>query len=304
MRVLVTGASGFVGGWLTRELAAAGHEIVAAPPSRDLDIADVAAVQELVREAEPDVIAHLAAVASWGGAGLDPARATRTIIGGTVAVAAAAAGLDPRPGLLAVSSAEVYAAPADGDPALTEAAPLVPRSNYGLLKLAQEAVAITAALRDDLPLVVARPFNHVGPGQPPVSATASFAQRVDAVRRGETNTLSVGNLDVERDIGDVRDVVVAYRLLLEALADGRLGRPSMVFNVATGHPVRLRWIVDELCRLASVEPEIRIDPQLVREGDPPRLAGDAGALRAATGWEPRIELRRTLTDMLAEHGDG
>jgi GDP-4-dehydro-6-deoxy-D-mannose reductase len=149
-------------------------------------------------------------------------------------------------------------------------------------------------------LIVARPFNHVGPGQRPVTAIASFARRVAAIRRGEATQLEVGNLDVERDIGDVRDYVVAYRLLLEAMHEGRLGRQPGIFNVSTGTGIRLRGVVDELCRLAGVEPTITVRGDLVRSDDPPRIVGDSTALRTATGWAPAFELRQTLTDILHE----
>jgi GDP-4-dehydro-6-deoxy-D-mannose reductase len=299
MKVLVTGATGFVGQWLTRELRDAGHDLATAPGSAELDIADLPAVRALVDDSRPDVIAHLAAVASSHDASRDPGRAIRTNVGGTVAVTEAARTSRATPALLVISSAEVYAPPGEGDAPLDEDAPLAPRHPYGMLKLAQESVAVAAARRHELPMVVLRPFNHVGPGQPPTTAVASFATRIAAVRRGETEELAVGNIDVERDIGDVRDYVVAYRLIAEELVAGRLGRPPAVFNVATGSAVSLRWVIDELCRLASVTPRIVVDSDLVRPDDPPRIVGSAERLRGAIGWQPRIELAATLADVLA-----
>ncbi|MCV0403164.1 MAG: GDP-mannose 4,6-dehydratase [Chloroflexi bacterium] len=298
MTVLVTGATGFVGGYLVAELSDAGHDAVGAPPSSGLDIADAAAVRTLVERVRPDVIAHLAAVASGQRAARDLDRAVRTNVGGTHAVMQAARSIDPRPGVLIVSSAEVYAPP-DGTSPIDEAAPVGPRTTYGLLKLAQEAIARDAAQAGSIRTVIARPFNHVGPGQPPIAAVPSFAERIAAVRRGASRTITVGNLDVERDIGDVRDVVVAYRLICEAIADGRLGDPVATFNVSTGSGTRLRDVVGELSRLAGVEPELVVDSDLVRPDDPPRIVGDGSRLRAATGWSPRFETATTLADILA-----
>lgn len=299
MRALVTGATGFAGQWLVRELERAGHDVVAAPSSSELDVADVAAIEEWVHAAAPDVIAHLAAISSATQAASDLERAVRTVIGGTFAITNAAVHARRPPGLLLVSSAEVYAPPTDDRP-ITEDSPVHPRRSYGHLKLAQESVALAAACRDGLPVVVLRPFNHAGPGQRDGAAVAAFARRLAAVQRGEARTLKVGSLDVERDVGDVRDVVVAYRLTLELLAEGKIGRPPSLFNVATGVPVRMRDIVNELCRIARVVPVIEVDAGLVREDDPPRVVGDAGALRRATAWEPRIDLSQTLADVLGE----
>lgn len=301
MKVLVTGATGFVGGWLMRELVGAGHDVTPAPGSAELDIANMAGVRSLVADVRPDVIAHLAAVTSGHEASRDPGRAVRTIVGGTVAVTEAARLAGVPPALLVVSSAEVYATPAQDDPPLTEGSPLAPRSEYGMLKLAAEAVAIAAAQRHDLPMVVVRPFNHVGPGQPPRSAVAAFAEQIAAVRDGSEHELAVGTIDVERDIGDVRDYVVAYRLLMEALAAGELGRPPGIFNVSTGRAVSLRWVIGELCRLASVSPDLVVVPALVRRDDPPRIVGDASLLGLTIDWQPSTELSATLADVLAQH---
>lgn len=300
MKALVTGATGFAGRWLTRELTSAGHEVIGTPSSVELDIGDERAVREFVTSHRPDAIVHLAAIASGARIAEDPAAAVRTNIGGTISVTEAAGALDVRPALVMISSAEVYRPPAANGPPLTELDPVGSRHPYGLSKLAQETIALSAADRHRLPLAILRPFNHVGPGQRPASAVASFAQRIVAVRDGRADKVSVGNLDIERDIGDVRDHVVAYRLVLEALVEGRFGAGPVILNVATGVAVSLRSIVERMCGLAGIEPELRVMAELVRSDDPPRLVGDAGALRGATGWTPRIDLDQTLADVLQD----
>lgn len=299
MKVLVTGATGFVGRWLIDELARSGHTPIASPGHEELDIADPAAVDLIVRQVRPDAIVHLAAIASRASAARDPARTTEVNVGGTANVLQAAQRFADRLPVLIAGSAEVYARPQAGDGPLTERAPLADTDDpYRRSKQEAEEIARRAGDAGQ-PIVITRAFNHTGPGQRTEFAIPAFARRiVDARDRGET-TILVGNVDVERDIGDVRDTVRAYRLLIEALASGGL-HGSQTFNVATGRAVRLRDIVEQLGRLAGIEVEIRVDPALVRPDDPPHIVGDASALRAATEWEPGWDLPSTLSAVLVD----
>lgn len=298
--MVVTGASGFVGGWLQRELVGAGHQVVSAPPSGELDIADADALRRFLADAAPDAVAHLAAVTAVGAAAADPERAMRTNVGGTKALMEAAGALPRPPALLVVGSAAVYAPPPPEAPPLAESARLGPGDHYGLSKLAQETVALDGAERSGVRLAIARPFGVAGPGQPPIAALPSFVQRVLEVHDGHATVIRVGNLDVERDFVDVRDMAHAFRQLLEALAGHEIASPA-IFNVASGTGTSLRAALESLCRLAGVAPEFEVDAQLVRANDPPRIVGDASALRAAVGWRPGIPLSQTLADMLAHH---
>ena len=299
MRIFVTGAIGFVGGWLQRELAGAGHEVIAAPGPDELDITDHAG---LVRwfSGGPDAVVHLAGMAFAPDARSDPAEAFRVNVGGTIAIFEALRELDVRPPVLVTGSSEVYGIPRPRDLPLSESAPVAPRHPYAVSKAAQEGVAIEAAARWGFPVVVTRSFNHSGPGQRPVFVLPALARRVVAVRRGAATSLHVGNIDVRRDIGDVRDVVRAYRLLLERLAECRLGRAPLVVNVATGRAPAIRSLIETLCSQAGIEAAIRIDPRLVRDDDPLEIRGDASLLHQVTDWQPQIPLSQTLADLLAD----
>ncbi|HSW42538.1 MAG TPA: GDP-mannose 4,6-dehydratase [Patescibacteria group bacterium] len=300
MRVLVTGATGFVGRWLARELEANGHDVVRTPASSEFDIADAPSVRAMVQVAGPDAVAHLAAISFAGDARRDPAEAFRVNVGGTAAVLDAVRRLPRRPVALIAGSSEVYGPPDPGDLPLRENAPLLPSTPYGLSKLAQEAVAIELAAMHGLGLVVTRAFNHIGPGQRADFVVPAIAARIVDVLRGNAASIRIGNADVRRDFTDVRDVVRAYRLLLEATVADTLPARQMVVNVASGRPVSIRWIAETLKRLAGCEAEVTVDPALVRQGDPPEIVGSATLLTRLTGWASAIALERTLADILAD----
>jgi GDP-4-dehydro-6-deoxy-D-mannose reductase len=143
------------------------------------------------------------------------------------------------------------------------------------------------------PVIVVRPFNHIGPGQSPNFAVPALAKRIVEARRAGVGTLRVGTLTTRRDFTDVRDVVVAYRLLVLH------GTAGTVYNVCSGRDVAISAVADELLALAHAALELVIDPDLVRPVDVPVLRGDAGLLHAATGWSPSIPLAATLADVLA-----
>jgi GDP-4-dehydro-6-deoxy-D-mannose reductase len=302
VRVLVTGASGFAGQWLVRELKAAGHVALPAPRGADDDIWNVEVVRHNLDEAQPDAVAHLAAVSFGPDAAADPERAMQTNVGGTEAMVEAIARVNPGICLLVASSSEVYGPPDPADLPLREDAALRATAPYGLSKLAQENVALQGAARFGIRVAVTRAFNHTGPGQRPMFAAPAFARRILAVKAGQATTIPAGNVDVRRDLGDVRDVVVAYRLVLELLRDGGVTGP-LVVNVATGHAVAIRDVIQALSRAAGIDAPIEVDPALVRQGDPLEIRGDASLLRGLTGWRPTFELEQTLQDLLANVAD-
>jgi GDP-4-dehydro-6-deoxy-D-mannose reductase len=296
MRVLITGAGGFVGRWLSRELTAAGHETIAVDHSLDVRRADD--VARSIDRARPDAIAHLAAVSFAPDAANDPQLAFQVAVRGTVNVLEGMRALAEPPALLISGSSEVYGAPRPDQLPLREDTSLNPETPYALSKVAQEGVALGYAQRLGLRVVVTRSFNHTGPGQRPEFVVPALARRVLAVSRGDMAEIPVGNIDVRRDLSDVRDVVRAYRLLLEQTTAGQ--QAASVVNISSGRSVAIRWIVEELSRLAGVEPRVRVDPKLVRATDPPEIRGDASLLHSLTGWQPEWTLEETLRSVWQE----
>ena len=302
MRVLVTGSGGFAARWLILDLEAYGHEVAAATAHDRLDVTNRSQVRAAVAEFRPDAIAHLAAVSSAAKVAQDPGRALQTAVGGTLnvieALAAARVAGRPDPVLLVTGSSEVYGIPASVELPLAESSPPRPETPYALTKAAQEGVALSAGAQQRIRVIVTRSFNHTGPGQSPAFAIPAFAQRIVAAAAKGADEVPVGNLDVRRDLSDVRDIVAAYRRLLEVAVDGGTPRAGIVVNVASGRSVQLRQVFARLLALAEVALTPVTDPALVRQGEVPDNRADISRLQRLTGWHPAIDLDTTLSDVL------
>jgi GDP-4-dehydro-6-deoxy-D-mannose reductase len=315
VRVLVTGADGFVGRHLVRRLVQAGDEVAAAcrpggpvvewtsagaagPETLRFEVSD----HESVRSAlawRPDAVAHLAAVASTREASHDPGGAWTVNAAGTARVLAAAAELRERgladPLVLIVSTGEVYgvARPAPR----VETDPLLPVSAYAASKLGAEVAALAEWRRTALRVVIARPFPHTGPGQTTQYVAPALVQRLREARRTGATTVPTGNLDPVRDLLDVHDVVEAYSALL------RRGEPGEAYNIARGEGLSVAELFERLAQLIGTRARPAPDASLRRASDIPHLVGDSTKLRRATGWAPSISLEQTLRRLVDAEAD-
>ncbi len=290
MRAFVTGGRGFVGGWLAAHLAGEGDDVTAT--DAETDVTDEQAVVRAMDASHPDVVYHLAARAHVGDSWREPLDVLRVNVLGTAAVLAAARRAAPEATVLVVSSAEVYGTLTPEELPVREGGPLRPATPYAASKAAAEQVTLQAWRGYGQRVVVVRPFNHVGPGQAPTFAVPALARRVLQARRDGGRELVVGTVTTRRDFTDVRDVVRAYRLLVERAA------PGEVYNVCTGRDVAIADVAARLMALSGVELRMVTDPELIRPVDTPVLRGDPSRLVAATGWAPRIDLDQTLADVL------
>jgi len=305
VKILITGASGFIGRHLASHAAVLGHEVVGTylsepelssriPTDRRvawerLDLQDADRIAALVDHVRPDAVFHLGAQAYAKRAWADPADTFRTNVLGTIHLYEALRHRVPARGVLLAASASAYGIP----PSLpvSEDAPLWATNPYGVSKACQEEVSYQYAKNFGLRIVRARLFGTTGPGKAG-DALNDFARQVAHLERaGRAATLAVGNLDTKRDIQDVRDAVPALWKVFEA------GSPDLPVNVGAGTSYSIRSIVDRLVTLAQVPLTVRVEPSLLRPTDELDNVADVRRLRAM-GYAPKVPFEKTIADAL------
>jgi GDP-4-dehydro-6-deoxy-D-mannose reductase len=291
VRALVTGAAGFVGRHLVAALQEAGDEVIPTDRQSGLDILDLQGLATLFAESRPEVVYHLAGQADVGGSWSSPVETFRVNAEGTLNVLLASVdhGVER---VLAVASADVYGQVPAHELPIDEDRPLRPHSPYGASKAAADLIALQTYLGRGLGVIRARPFNHLGPGQSDRFVASALASRIARNELEGLDELTVGDLTPRRDFTDVRDVVRAYRLLIER------GEPGEAYNVCSGHDVAVQELADRLVARADRPMVLAPDRDLFRPVDTPVLRGDPTRLREATGWTPSITLDQTLADVL------
>ncbi len=314
MRALITGINGFVGSHLADLLVSLGsvetHGTIlrSDEPLNNIahllnrltlhqaDITDVERIAALVETIRPDRILHIAGQAFVPTSLRDPLGTFRANLLGGLAVLEAARRVYTQtgtgPSVLVVSSGEVYGVVSPQQLPIIEEMPINPNNPYAASKAGLDLIAQQYARAFGVDVVIVRPFNHAGPRQNPAFVVSDFARQVALIALHQQEpVIHVGNVDVQRDFTDVRDVVRAYWMLFERQTD------EIVFNVASNRPVQIREILTQLAAISGLDVEIRQEPDRVRAYDAPAISASYERLNKATGWVPSIPFRKTLEDV-------
>jgi GDP-4-dehydro-6-deoxy-D-mannose reductase len=305
VRILITGATGFVGNILTRHLldtapdselhgtAYGGQSGAPGITYHEINLVDPNATHALIARVQPDQIYHLAGQAFVPRSFEDPWETLEINIRAQLNIIRSCLTLGLRPRLLITSSAEVY-----GDVQqvpINEDAPLRPSSPYSVSKAAQDLLGLQYFLSHQMPVLRARAFNHIGPGQSDRFVAPAFAIQIARIEAGQQEpTLYVGDLSDRRDFTDVRDIVRAYALIMER------GIAGDVYNVASGEARSIQSLLDTLLKHTTARISVQVDPERLRPSRIPILQGDCTRLKHATGWQPAIPFEQTLRDVLED----
>ena len=305
MKILITGAAGFVGGHLIKAFAERGHKLAAIDlgtsplfekygvVAHQADLLDKAAMLEVMAEEKPDAVVHLAAIANVPFAWEHPAKTMAVNVGGTATLLEALAEAVPGGKILTIGSSDAYGLTAKCGQPLAEEQPCQPQNPYSISKLCAEQLAIQLAGKYGLTVIAARSFNHFGPGQKPGFVVSDFASQVAAIEKGEQEpVLSVGDLTAARDFTYIDDIIAAYVALTEKEI------PTGIYNICSGKPRKIEEVLQGLLALSTKEIEVRKDPARMRPSEVPFFVGDGRKIFEATGWQPKTDFQAGLEKTL------
>jgi GDP-4-dehydro-6-deoxy-D-mannose reductase len=310
MRVFITGATGFVGTHLRSYLLQATDWTLtgtafpkapddAQPSEREhliyLDLRDRATTEDALQDHQPDYVIHLAAQSHVPTAYRNPWETLKNNILGQLNLLESCVALQIAPRILVIGSSEEYGRADEDELPFRETHPLRPENPYSVSKVTQDVMGYQYYVSYDLPVLRVRPFNHIGPGQSDRFVLPAFASQIAEIEVGKRDpVMRVGNLNPMRDFTDVRDVVRAYHQILVHGTEGE------VYNVASGQPCSIQYLLDTLLDLSEHSIRVETDPDRYRPADVPVVYGSSEKLTTDTGWTPKFSLDDTIRDVLHE----
>ncbi|MET1079411.1 MAG: GDP-mannose 4,6-dehydratase [Pseudomonas sp.] len=294
-QLLVTGLSGFVGGHVQGALASDQQSEWSLWPAAAFDLLDTDSLDRLFSRGCPDAVIHLAGQTFVPEAFRDPRRTLEVNLLGTLNLLQALKRHGFNGSFLYVSSGDVYGKVEEADLPVRETLLPQPRNPYAVSKVSAELLCQQWSYAESWRIIVARPFNHIGPGQNDSFVIANMARQIVRVRKGlQAPQLDVGDVDVTRDFLDVRDVVQAYLQLLQR------GKSGSVYNLCSGQERRIRDLIEEMAALAGVEIQLQQDATRLRLSEQRRVVGSADKLQKETGWKPSITITESLRSVLCD----
>ncbi len=303
-KVLITGSEGFVGQHLWKELESNGYEVYGTTllsPESGLpnnvsvcDIENPEQLSSLISSIQPEAIFHLAGWSNPSSSFASPQKAFSVNTIGTINLLEAVRKIpNYRPRIIAIGSSAEFGSVTPENLPVTEKSPLNPNSPYGVSKVAAWFVCHQYFSSYKMDIIYATPFNHTGPGQLPGFLAPDIASQIAQVERGEKEPeIITGDLSTKRDLLDVRDVVRAYRLLLEKGVSGER------YLISSGNSTPVAKVVEILISLSKTKITHKIDSSKMRPSDIPDQYGDPSKLKEITSWQPEIPLEKTLQDLL------
>ena len=297
-KVLIFGIGGFVGAYLASELQAHGYEVYGSDLHAKkignvsviaADLLNAASVETVIRDIEPDVIINLAAISSVGQSWGMPQTTMQVNVIGALNILEAARKQQTKPKIMFIGSSEEYIV---SDKPMSENTPLDANNPYGISKITQERFATLYRKQYGLKVYCVRPFNHTGVGQRDNFVLPSFCKQVAKIEKsGRSGVIKVGNLMIRRDFSHVKDIVRAYRMILESKDD------AQIYNVGSGKAYGLDELLEYITNLSSQKITVEIDPALVRPVDTPVICCDYSKIKRELGWEPKLTVFNALQEL-------
>lgn len=298
MRALIIGLDGFVGKYLNDELLNCGYEVfgTAFVPSGNtaerLNILDGQQVFEVIRRIRPDVVFNMAGQSNTPFSWKEPCLTMELNVNGAVNILEAVRKIDTSIKVFLVGSSDQYGLVSECDSYVDENVPTKPASPYAISKCAQEQMALLYARSYGMRVYLARSFNHIGVGQKKGFVLPDIASGIVDVEKGITDRLMVGNLSAKRDFSDVRDIVRAYRLIVEK------GQPNTVYNVGSGNAYCIEDLLHAMLSMAQKEIPVGTDAAKMRKSDVPLIFCNNTKLKRDTGWDITYDIKDTLCEIL------
>lgn len=303
-KVLIFGIAGFVGRYLAEEFHCAGYEVfgsdirkTASVPDyvffTEADLLNAVSVENILKNDMPDYVVNLAAISNVGISWSIPQKTINVNVNGTLNILEAARKMSKMPKILLVGSSEEYAV---SEKPISEEYEINANNPYGISKVMQERLAGMYMDKYGMKIYCVRSFNHTGIGQNDKFVLPSFCRQVAEIEKsGKAGVISVGNLSAERDFSDVRDIVRAYRMVLEG------GKYHEVYNVGSGRAYKLCELLEYLISLSRQKITVRVDKNKIRPVDNPYICCDNRKIREELGWELEIDIFDTLKEMYGEN---